>query len=84
MHGTTATIRHFKDCFPQLKWTNVNKWKKAMVMATRKAAKSGNSMQIDKLEEKKRGRPSTLFEDVTSDVKHYITTLHDAGGVVNT
>ena len=55
-----------------------------MVMATRKAAKSGNSMQIDKLEEKKRGRPSTLFEDVTSDVKHYITTLHDAGGVVNT
>ena len=41
-------------------------------------------MQIDELEEKKRGRPSILSEDVTSDVKHYITTLRDAGGVVNT
>ena len=40
MHGTTATIGHFKDCFPQLKWT-VNDWKKAMVVATKKAAKSG-------------------------------------------
>ena len=83
MHGTTATTRHFKDHFPQLKWT-VNDWKKAMVVATKKAAKSGNPMQIDGLEEKKRGRPSILSEDVTSDVKHYITTLRDAGGVVNT
>ena len=52
-----------------------------MVVATKKAAKSGNPMQIDELEEKKRGRPS---EDVTSDVKRYITTRRDAGGVVNT
>ena len=84
MHGTTATIRHFKDRFPELKWTTVNDWKKAMMVATKKAAKSGNPMQIDKLEEKKRGRPSLLSEDVTSDIKRYITTLRDAGGVVNT
>ena len=84
MHGTTATIRHFKDRFPELKWTTVNDWKKAMMVATKKAAKSGNPMQIDKLEEKKRGRPSLLSEDVTSDIKRYIATLRDAGGVVNT
>lgn len=86
MHGTAATIRHFKDRFPQLKWTTVNNWKKAtcMVVATKKAAKSGKPVQIDTLEEKKGGRPSILSEDVTSDIKRYITSLCDAGGVVNT
>ena len=84
MHGTTAAIRHFKDRFPQLKWTTVNDWKKAMVVATKKAANSGKPVQIDTLEEKKRGRPSILSEDVTSDVKRYITSLRDAGGVMNT
>ena len=84
MHGTIATIRHFKDCFPQMKWTTVNDWKKAMVVATKKAAKSGKAVQIYTLEEKKRGSPSILSEDVTSDIKRYITSLHNAGGVVNT
>ena len=84
MHGTTATVRHFKDGFPQLKWTTINDWKKAMVVATKQAAKSGNPVQINKFEEKKRGRPSILFEDVTRDIKRYITTMRDAGGVVNT
>ena len=42
-------------------------------------------MQIDTLEEKTRGRPSILLSEVvTSDIKRYITTLRDAGGVVNT
>ena len=83
-HGTAATIRHFNDCFPQLKWITVNDWKKAMIAATKKAAKSGNPMQIDKLE--KRGRPPILYypKMVTSDIIRYITTLRDAGGVVNT
>ena len=84
MHGTTATVRHFKDRFPQLKWTTVKDWKKAMVVATKQAAKSGNPVQINKLEEKKRGRPSILFEDVARDIKRYITTMCDAGGVANT
>ena len=84
MHGTTGTVRHFKNRFPQLKWTTVNDRNNAMIVATKKAAKNGNPMQIDKLEEQKKGRPSILFEDVTSDIKRYITTLHDAGGVVNT
>ena len=84
MHGTTAAIRRFKDRFPQLKWTTVNDWKKAMAVATKNAVKSGESVKIDKLEEKKRGRPSILSDAVTTDIKRYITTLRDAGGVVNT
>ena len=49
----TATI--FKDHFPQLKWTTAKDWKKAMAVATKKAARSGKPVKINKLEEKKRG-----------------------------
>ena len=84
MHGTTAAIRHYKGRFPQLKWTTVNDWRKAMAVATKKAIRSGEPVKIDRLEEKKRGRPSMLSDEVTADIKRYITSLRDAGRVVNT
>ena len=84
MHETTAAIRHYKGRFPQLKWTTVNDWRKAMAVATKKAIRSGEPVKIDRLEEKKRGRPSMLSDEVTADIKRYITSLRDAGGDVNT
>ena len=84
LHGTSAAIRHFKARFPDLKWTNVNDWKEAMIKATTKAARDGQLEKIVVLEEKKRGRPSLLPDSVTADIKCYIRALGDAGGVVNT
>ena len=55
-----------------------------MAVATKKAIRSGEPVKIDRLEEKKRGRPSMLSDEVTADIKRYITSLRDAGGVVNT
>ena len=34
LHGTSAAIRHFKSKHPDLKWTTVNDWKKAIVLKT--------------------------------------------------
>lgn len=78
MHGTRAAIRHYKGHFPQLKWMTVNDWRIAMAVATKKAIRSGEPVKIDKQKEKKRGRPSMLLDEITADIKRYITSLRDA------
>ena len=36
LHSTSAAIRHFKSKHPDLKWTTVNDWKKAIVLKTKR------------------------------------------------
>ena len=68
LHGTSAAIWHFKACFPDLKWTTVKNWRKAMVKATTKPARDAQLEKIVVLEEKKRDRPSLLPDSVTADI----------------
>ena len=39
---------------------------------------------VTTLEEKKRGRPSMLPEDITSHLAKYIHAIQDSGGIINT
>ena len=80
-HGTSAALRHFKEDFPGLKWTTVNDWKEAMI---KQMKKNHSSEPILKLQEKRRGRPCILTEQLTEDLKSYLYAVREAGGVVNT
>ena len=48
MHGTSAALRYFKNKFPDLKYTTVCEWRKAIVAKTRK-----NHEVLTELEEKR-------------------------------
>ena len=61
VNGTSAAICHFKSDFPNLKYTTVCEWKNAVAALTHKSHE-----MVETLEEKKRGRPSLLPEDITS------------------
>ena len=79
MHGTSAALRHFKSKFPDLKYTTICEWRKAIVAKTRK-----DHEVVTELEERKRGRPGMLPEDVLTHVMKYIRAIRDAGGIINT
>ena len=79
MHRTSAALSHFKSKFPDLKYTTVCEWRKAIVAKTRKDHKV-----VTELEEQKRGRPGMLPEDVLTNVMKYIRAISDAGGIINT
>ena len=76
VNGTSAAVRHFEKGFPNLKYTAVCKWKKAVANLARKSDET-----VAKIEERKRGRPSMLLEDITS---HLTNSIRDAGGIINT
>ena len=78
-NGTSAAICYFKSDFPNLKYTSVCEWKNAVAALTRKSHE-----MVETLEEKKRGRPSLLPEDITSHLTKYIHAIRDAGGIINT
>ena len=46
-----------------------------MAVATKKAMRSGEPVNTDKLEDEKGGRPSLLSDEVTADIKRFITLL---------
>ena len=75
----SAAIHHFKSEFPDLKYTTVCEWKNAVTAKIRKSDEP-----VTTLEEKKRGRPSTLPEDISSHLAKYIHAIRDAGGIINT
>ena len=79
LHGTSAALRHFKSKFPDLKYTTVCEWRKAIVAKTRKDHKV-----VTELEEQKRERPRMLPEDVLTHVMKYVRAIHNAGGIINT
>ena len=75
LHGTIATLRHFKAEFPDLKWLIVNNWKVAIIKKKR-VVDVQNDEHLVKLGEKKRGRLSMLPEKVME----YIRAVQDGGG----
>ena len=79
IHGTSATLCHFKNKFPDLKYTTLCEWRKAIIVKTRK-----DHEVVTELEDKKRGRSAMLPEDVLSLIMKYIHAIRDAGGVINT
>ena len=83
-HGTSAAIKHFHTEFPYLKWTTVNDWKIAMTAKMRQAHSCGKFEPITSLEGKKTGRPSTLSDELTRELKLYIEVIREGGGVINT
>ena len=83
-HGTSAAIKHFHTEFPYLKWTTVNDYKIAMTAKMRQAHSSGKFEPITSLEGKKTGRPSTLLDELTRELKLYVEVIREGGGVINT
>ena len=83
-HGTSAAIKHFHTKFPYLKWTTVNDWKIAMTAKMRHAHSCGKFEPITSLEGKNTGRPSTLSDELTRELKLYIEVIREGGEVINT
>ena len=79
IHGTSAALCHFKNKFPDLKYTTLCEWRKAIIVKTQK-----DNEVVTESEEKKRGRPEMLPEDVLSLIMKYIRAIRDAGGIINT
>ena len=79
LNGTSAALHHFIEEFPDLKYTTVFKWKKAISTQQKKQHES-----VTELHGKKRGRPPTFLEEVTSCVMKYIRAVCEAGGAINT
>ena len=71
IHGTSAALRHFKNKFPDLKYTTLCEWRKAIIVKTRK-----DHEVVTELEDKKRGRPLMLPEDVLSLIMKYVYPCH--------
>ena len=79
MHGATASLRHFKDRYSELKYTTICEWKKAIATEEKKI-----QQPVTELKSKKRGRPSMLPDKITTLLMKYIHTIRDAGGIINT
>ena len=79
MHGGTASLRHFKDRYSELKYTTICEWKKAIATEEKKS-----QQPVTELKSKKRGRPSMLPDKITTLLMKYIHTIRDAGGIINT
>jgi len=79
MHGLTAALHHFKTQYPDLKYTTVCEWKKAIDDEQKKT-----QQPVMKLKSKKRGRPSTLPDKITANIMCYISAIRDIGGIKNT
>ena len=80
-----AALRHYNKDFPNLKWTTVNDWKEAIIKKIKKDRSKGMKCEpVEELEGKKRGRPSTLSEELSRELMSYIRAIREAGGIINT
>ena len=85
-NGVTASLRHFKRSgeFKDLKEATVRGWVKRFKSELSSLGTASSSTDISELNEKKRGRPLLVGEDVESYVKQFLRGVRDRGGVVNT
>ena len=75
-------LQHFDI---NLKWTTVNDWKEAIIKKIKKDRSKGMKCEpVEELEGKKRGRPSTLSEELSRELMSYIRAIREAGGIINT
>ena len=79
-HGSTAALNHFIAEFPGLKYTTICEWRKAIIDMS---GKDPEHKPITELPDQKRGRPSTLPDEILSILKKYIYAVRDAGGIIN-
>ena len=64
---SSAAIRHFKDELPDLKWTSVNDWKRAVEQKKKIDRAHGRCEPVVELSGKKRGRPSLQIVQTDSN-----------------
>ena len=91
-NGVTASLRHFKQTneFNNLKESTVRGWVKQYRNELPRAAGELSSETptgagiVEKLCEKKRGRPLLIGEDLESQVQEFIREVRASGGVINT
>jgi len=72
-------LRHFKTQYPELKYTTICEWKKAIA-----DEESKTQQPVTELKSKKRGRPSMLPDEITTLIMKYINAIREAGGIINT
>ena len=83
-YGATATIRKFKETFPNLSDSTVRSMRsKYNKLVTNKKWKL-DFTEIDEIQSQKRGRPLLLGCELDQKVQHYIKTLRENGVVINT
>ena len=69
MHGSTAALHHFKTQYPELKYTTICDWKRAI------ADEKKIQQPVTELKSKKRGRPSMLPNEITTVIIKYISAI---------
>ena len=84
-HGIVNAIRQFSKDFPEnsLKESTIRGWKKIYLKELSLRKRAGKDMTIEKLSEKKTGRPLMLGEALDKEVQAYIQETHKVGVVVN-
>ena len=84
-HGIVNAIRKFSKNFDQmLKESTIRGWKKAYLKELHLRKKSGSSIVVSELNEKKNGRPLMLGEDLDQKVSAYIQDMHRLGNAITT
>ena len=84
-HGMTKVIRRFSGDFGKtLKESTIRGWKKAYLQELHKRKKSGSSMVVSELKEKKNGHPLMLGEDLDRKVRAYIQDTHRFDNAITT
>ena len=84
-HGVAATVCYYKKWFPGIKESSVRTWKNVYTSEIGKSRREGSEVfTVQKLPEKKRGRPFLLGEELEMQVRAYLTALRLNGAVVNT
>ena len=79
INGTSAALRCYAGEFPNLKYTTVCGWRKAISSQQKKEHES-----VIEPHGKKRGWPLTFPEEIVTCVMKYTRAVHEASGVVNT
>ena len=84
-HGIVKAIRQFSKDFPKdsLKESTIREWKKTYLKELSSRRKANKDMTIEKLPEKKTGRPLMLGDTLDKEVQAYIQETRKVGGVVN-
>lgn len=84
-NGTTKAIRHFTKDMPCLKESTVRGWKTTYLRELAAKVKAGEEdLSIERFPAREKGRPLLLGQDLDRQVRTYLTSLRDVGGVVNT
>ena len=73
-----------QSIYPDLKWSTVNDWKKAVIAKIKRNYQTGQVDPITELESKKRERPAMWSDELYKDLQLYIKAIRTSGEVVNT